>query len=425
MGKAWARLLTPSGAKAITGGRVTHATSQGVTGSIQLRQEINLNDLRDGTCQIVAENATDAYESPPMKAVIGEESLTSGGLAFSLELVDEPTFKLGNPGQSFPTFQNCTSTTIRQAIEGAAGVSVLGLLDWPVLIEDIKQSQLGDALRRLEAAQAYEHSVTSTGLIVCHSVMWSSGHYTFRPSVQGGVRRRYQIAKSYTGLRVEKSSPISAMHCFEVDPQQSEETSIHEFDFPNPLRNALYEEHGVSGGSLTQVILWNGGPGGAGATMVQWWSPIPVSGAVDPTLPATHATVVFTPSADAIANGIPGTFGICFIGSPVGLMSGVDLSFGQFFGDPARPFPDVYREQLIPTLAAATENWPGYLRQRNKGADTLSSAGRFQPDVELAATMEVASERAWPLAKIETYTHNFADSGFTTSVEAGVYAGLT
>lgn len=402
------------------GGRVTHTIAQGVTASIQLQQSISLDALAEGSCQIQIDNRTDGYESPPMRALIRRRRKSMQGRAWSLELVDEASWKMSQRGQSLPTFIGSSSTAITTALATLAGVTVTGMPDWPVLVEDIKQAQLSDALRRMCAAMALETIVTASGAIVVVPVMWSSGNYSFRPDT---VEEVGSTARRFTGLRVEKSSPISSQFCFVADTEQTEQTSYHTFAFGNPLTNVQYTESGVSGGAISYVVVWNGTPGQPGSVAVRGWGALPISGPFDPTLPGTHATVVFEPSPAAVALGIPGTFGICFVGSPPLLAAGLDLSFSEFVGSTERPFPQTYSEQLIPTRAAAIANGPGYLRQRNKDAYRVTASGRLHLDIELAAEMDIDEEDGWPASKIETFTHNMAESGFTTSVEGCIFEG--
>lgn len=406
----WAKLLSPYGAIPLRSVRVGQQVSQGWSGQVILQTPIPIDFDRKTEFQIVMQTDDGDFASGPMVANPRERTWDEKKKTIGLTFVDATLMKLAAPFRSWPTFIKSTSTAVVTVLLDGTHVSISGMPDWPIPIEDVKQQSPLDAFRRLMAAAGLEFTISSTGQLHLYRATQDFG------TLYGDVKSAHETWNQEalcTGLQVERQSPSQGRVFFDFATSDN-----HTVAFPEPFQSASVVDESITG-HVDQIGAWQGDPKSGGKLISMIYSStttglnVPTTGS----WPATHLSVNVYGSVAGVLTGEKVQSRIQVIGVPVSQANSPNLpAFRTFIGTQAWP-AQPWVEPLIPSKAWVTAHSADYIWQRSRGYRQLAVERR----PSLAYDIGVALQgRAWgedlPRSRIESFSHTLLGTSLTCSV---------
>lgn len=307
---------------------------------------------------------------------------SDSGPSSNWTLMDSTTAKAGRDNVSFPTFRGSSSTEIVQALASAAGIKVVGTIDFPVPDEDVKQSKINDAVQRIAAASAQEWHVRETGEM--ELVEW--GRFSGELQVDWSrITRNCTPRSRFSKINIGKRSAVQS----NSDNQQSDfrfpfdEIGFKTFALPNPLSGVIIGDLSKFG-YLDAIGVWNGDPG-RGGKLIKYLAiaggPFTNTNAVaNGAYPATHISCYVMPPGgiEAFLQGFaPGEIQATMrvTGTPPSNLAPalqVDPEFLYAYdsGRPVNAAPD-WIDSVFPNRQWVVDRASKMLQMKNKGWRTL------------------------------------------------------
>ena len=403
---------------------ISERINQGWTWSITYEEDIDLATLDcEAIFQIKLNDFNGALDSPPLIAT-SRQKTDNGCNTVTLSGIDEPSYRLGNKGQSLGSFFNTTSGEISSAIAGASGVTQSGLEIFPITEEEIQNDSYLSALKRLGAVAGQDYKVLRNGSLQFFPADSIGGAWSGCAIEHGWA---HDLASKVTALRVEKQSRIpGGPQCYEFTEAGYFTVAL---DQPLSRGTAFYRDFSTSG-FIDLVSFWSGAPGSPGSNCLRFFSPrnlAPVPPECTFFGDVTHvAFAVFPPDPTRIFGQvvIEDVFArFCIFGTPAGEMviGQVELqkSFSTLCEDlgfgTTRPAEQVWSEPMIPTLAYAQSKCGLYLRQRRRGWRPIQI--NAQLELGTACTQAIPPRGNIPAGRILGYRHAVSHGQATTTIE--------
>lgn len=373
----WATVTGPGGALKASSWRLGWAFNRGWRWGIS----VPLGSLvptfaASSTFAMTVNDGRGAIIASPQLIAVGPRALTWGdqGPEIRIEGTDLTTQRLALKGQNFDTFRNTNASSIAAAIGTRGGVSISNAPTFPVFEEDIKQSSLGEPLKRLATIDASQLLIDAGGGVNFTPYGWTASSWDFKAS---GGTWNYDPSKRITEITFVKQTSM----------EQAERDLV--FDsagwkmqaLPQPLSNIVPIDRSSMGAVVT-IGFWSGDPSGGGALISYWpmgiqegaFLGVPTSG----TWPATHITCsIMEPSPPFDALPIAARLKLAG-SSPNSIPAGIDLAFEYTYNSgatPSLPADSVVSEALYPSLAHVTAKAPQILWDINKDSNEVTCSG--------------------------------------------------
>ena len=429
--RAAAYVLSPFGKLECRTCRVGNKVNEGWYGSVTLRVPLTIDESTmpaNTIFQIVILDDNDAFYSGPMVACRPNAGYGQSGPTAKLEFSDATMWALGQPGVSFDTFKATNSVAIANAIAAQATlvsrypVTINGLPQWPIPLEEIKQSKPIEGLRRLGAVAGMDFVIDTTGTMTFVSANSVTGAPWPSQKVKD-IQEFRDLSRRCTGLLVERQDPHTDINNPVIRFTQP---GFYTGTLAHPLMNAGY--HDLSNaGYIDKVGFWQGDPSGNGKLIAFFqnldnFAPItvPLTGR----WPATHYSLNVYLSATQVLSGQATDAAVQFYGTNYNttlLQAGVGPPFRVRLGTTDWPHTKPWVEPLIPSQAFASARENPYIFQRNRDYHRFTAA---HSRLWLTGSLgQVATPRVygvnWGPFRVDAFEHILEASGRMNTILSG------
>lgn len=432
-------LVSDYGTFPLTNVTVTEAVNQSVSWSANLADHTVLDPLAipEGTVFGLHINSRiESYQSPPL--VLENPSKATdvqSGRPGSLAGLDRSSWLMSKDDLTLDTFINHTSTSIiNRCIQTEAGVSIIGIEDFPVPDDDVKNSKIFDVLSRYAAYSGQDWYIDKDGTVRLVSAKYIGPLNTDLAYTR--IEESLSYGSRVDSLKIEKTSKISSGDevCFTFDSDGFKTVQI-----PTPLTRATPIDRS-SYGYVYMVTTFNGGTG-AGARVTGIFNfetgTIVLPGPQDISLPTTHATLVVRRPVNDPTGPDPVDAKICFAGQPYkapdpsALPTAIQTSpaFRRIIGFGTelvtydthgnrlvqygtRPSRDIWTDTIFPNADWINSHKWAYLIQRNRGYHPIQASCPLRLSASLLQSFTSPNHS---VGRINSFTHSISVQGNTAT----------
>jgi len=438
-------LVSEMGVFPLTNISVTEGINQSVSWNASLADHTVLDPLTIPEGMVFGlhiNSRIESYQSPPLVVENpGKTTDVHQGRPGSISGLDQASWLMSKDDLTLDTFINYTSTQIiNRCIRTEVGVNIIGIEDFPIPDDDVKNSKIFDVLSRYAAYSGQDWYVDKDGTVRLVSAKYmgpinSDLAYT-------NISENLSFGSRVDSLKIEKTSKISAGDevCFRFDSDGFKSVQL-----PQPLTRATPIDRSAYG-YVYMVTTFNGSGPTAKVTGIFNFETgtIVLPGPQDISLPTTHATLVVRRPVNDPTGPDPVDAKVCFAGQPYvppdpsAPPTAIQTSpaFRRIIGfgtehvtfDPrgnrlvqygTRPSREIWTDTIFPNQDWINSHKWAYLLQRNRGYHPMTGSCPLRLSASL---LQSFTSPGHSVGRINSFTHSISVQGntATTSINGNV-----